>query len=374
MHPYETLFEEAFKHQIRMNQNKAQFVRFIERLVHNIERSWQDRLLSAASQLSGADIQRLRFARTTGSVRLNAFIERIREFVADLSLGLRSEMTTELQDVAEYEGMFWADRYKGFLGEVPELRVDLNENTKRSARANILGGVITGIAYNRAFGRYRQSRATRLIKAVTDAAQADGQRGILSLFRVSRRDRSRGRIFGESIRTLRTFAGDAHTHAVSSGAKAVVDQNDWLDSVWTAMMDNGRPGIDGKTSNICISRNGKLVNRDLGGLIPPAHINCRSQIFPTVDYKSLTRAQKKGLDKDTRQALQGGLPDAQSSTEAFKALSAADQKELLGATRFKLFQDGELSFPRDFINSRTEKRYTLDQIASREGIDLTDFR
>ena len=65
-----------------------------------------------------------------------------------------------------------------------------------------------------------------------------------------------------------------------------------------------------------------------------------------------------------------GLPNLDSSTEGFNNLNEAQQRDLLGPTRFRLFQENELSFPRDFINPRTEERYSIEEIARREGIEL----
>jgi len=371
MHPYEELFEEGFKHQIRTLQNRSQLQMRTVRLVHRIESEWRDRLMAAAAQLSGRDISRLRTGQFTGTTRLMSFRQAVRDFVRALRAALESSLVNDLRDVAEYEGMFWGDRYGNFLNEIPELDVELNTNTKRRARAGILGAAVVTLGLAAQFSRYQENRTRRLESAIIEGVQSDGVRGLNAVFRVSARNRRRGRIFGETVRTINSWVQDAHTHAVSQGTNAIVEQNEWMDSVWTAMLDSGRPGIDGRTSDICISRNGKFVNRDLGGLIPPGHINCRSQIFPAIDYSLLSRRQKKALDPATRRVIQDGLPDLGTSTEAFRNLSAADQLELLGPTRFDLFKNGGLQFPRDFINPRTEERYTLLQIALRENIDIT---
>ena len=369
MHPYETLFLEGFAHQIRMLQNRSALQREVIRLVHEIEGRWRDRLIGAGAALTGADINRIRSAQFSGSERIRRFSRLLNVFVAELTNAMQELLTERLRDVAAFEGMFWGDRYQSFLGEVPELALDLNMNTTRAARSNVVRGAIVAATLVQGFRRYRRNRAERLRNAVANGAQTDGQSGITSLFRVSRRNRARGRIFGETTRSLVGLVQTSYTHAQSSGVQAIVEQNDFLDSVWTAMMDNRRPGIDEKTSDICISRNGMLVNRDLGGQIPPAHINCRSVIFPQIDPRMLSRAQKRALDSETRAALQQGLPDMGTATQAFNALSRAQQIELLGPTRFRLFRQGELQFPRDFINPREERRYTLEEIARREGFD-----
>ena len=372
MHPYEQLFSEGFQHQIRLLKNRAQLQRKMVGVVQQIERKWADRLITAASVLSQADINRVRRGVFTGSERLKEFARRLSAFTKALSEGLRLALVPELQELALYEARFWADRFAGLLSASPDIQIKTRPADERSAAAGVLGGAIVSAGILTQLRLYRNRRLATLRQKATAGAQSGGIQGLTKLFKLTKVARDNGRIFGETIGSVKRWVADAHLHATSEGTKAFVEANDQLDMVWTAMIDATTPGIDGRTTPICISRNGKLVNRDLDGQIPPAHHGCRSDIFPTIDYKALSRKQKKALDPTTRKVLQQGLPDLETSTKAFGGLSEAQQKNLLGATRFELFKSGDLKFPRDFIDESDERFYTLTELARQEGVEIPE--
>ena len=101
--------------------------------------------------------------------------------------------------------------------------------------------------------------------------------------------------------------------------------------------------------------------------------NCRSIALPLPLAERATQTQLNRLNPDTRRAIERGVPNFESTDDSFNALSERQQLQLLGRTRFNLFQSGEVTSVRDFIGNR-EELLTLDDLAAREGIDLTDFR
>lgn len=370
------LFNTAFKHEINVIRNRENFVRGAVKIINDIELSYENRLKVAVANLSLKDIDRLQSGKYTGSEALKRLSRLISEMVSAIEKALRAYTTTNLIDIAQYEVMFWRDRFaKLFEGdELKPLRQSVKRPDGRTVRGIPLSIAAGGVALIPGLRSYRRARVDRLRGHISRAA-ADGHVGLVRLFGVSKRARNTGRVIGESVAGMAQRLRALHLGTVSTASKQFIDENPVLDLVWTAQTEPGKPGIDNRTTAICISRNGKLVNRDLEGQVPPGHaFGCRSAVYPTVDYKSLTRSQKKRLSKETSMALKRGLPTANSSTEAFNRLSDSDKREMLGPVRYQLWREGGVKFPSGFINTRDERKYTIDEIARREGIDISRLR
>ena len=143
--------------------------------------------------------------------------------------------------------------------------------------------------------------------------------------------------------------------------------------------------LDGRTSDICASRDGKIYK--LGSEPPlPAHINCRSTYVPIIDgldiestrpYVSDTRTRKareksfreeaksRGVDiKTVRKEWQkksiGQVSDKLTYQQWFDKQPASFQKEKLGATKYDLYKKGGMKFDR-FVDP-LNKSYTIDEL------------
>jgi SPP1 gp7 family putative phage head morphogenesis protein len=143
--------------------------------------------------------------------------------------------------------------------------------------------------------------------------------------------------------------------------------------------------LDGRTSDICASRDGKIYK--LGFEPPlPAHINCRSTYIPIIDgidiestrpYVADTRTRKerekdfRALAKENGTTIKqereawkkkaiGQVSDKTTYDSWFKTQPVAFQKEALGATKYKLYSKGGITFDR-FVDP-TNKSYTLDEL------------
>jgi len=369
------IFNEAFMHEINVIRNRENFTARGIEVVHEIERRFEPMFKTAIANLSMVDIERLRNGRFTGTRALDRINELVQRMTAEIALAIQAFSTGELIDAAQYETMFWGDRFNQFFesDELAPLRQEVSMPDGRQTRGVPLSVAVTGITLVAGFRQYRQSRRARLRTGIATAAQ-DGHVGLSRLFTVTRAQRRQMRVFGESAAGLAMRLRGLHLGTVSTAARRFVDENEKLDLVWTAQTEPGRPGIDSRTTAICIGLNGQLVNRDLDGRVPPAHIGCRSAVYPTIDYRTLTRSQRRSLTRETSMALRRGLPSEESSTAAFNRLSTAEQMELLGPTRFLLFQEGGVQFPSGFINARDTRKFTIDEIARREGIDISELR
>lgn len=368
MTTYAELLQEGYVHNLMLASNRRELQRTIRAAVHSAEERLQQRLLNAAQGLSEADITRIRRGVYRGTARLESFAERLNQLTDEVSDELRTELINAARDLAMYEAMFWQDRYARLAQDDESLDgiVNTGEAVVRQARTNVTRNALVFGTIAASVVQYRNSRRTRLRRNITSAAQSEGLTGIVGLFTVSRAARRVGRLFGETTRSINIFTGDVHTHASAVGAQTFADSNPAFDLVWTSI-------IDERTSSICLTRNGQFVNRDLDGLVPPGHFGCRSIVVPAILEDNLTQGQLNRLRPDTRRAVERGLPNFNSTDDSFNQLNPAQQRQLLGATRFRIFEAGELSSVREFIGG-DEDFVSLEQLAKRENIDLSEFR
>ena len=141
--------------------------------------------------------------------------------------------------------------------------------------------------------------------------------------------------------------------------------------------------LDGRTSNICASRDGKIYKQ--GNEPPlPAHISCRSTYVPIIDgldiestrpYVADTRTRKE-REKDFREQAKangttikqerdkwkdkaiGQVSDKTTYQQWFDKQPASFQKEKLGKTKYELYKKGGMKFDR--FQDPLNKSYTID--------------
>lgn len=121
--------------------------------------------------------------------------------------------------------------------------------------------------------------------------------------------------------------------------------------------------LDGRTSLICMSRDGNIYETDTN-IRPPAHYNCRSMLTPV--FKSDTE-----LGIETRASMDGQIPEKTTYEEWLRGKSDSFIKRTLGEKRGQLFIEGKLSLDR-FTDS-TGKIYTLKELEEFDNIDLNEI-
>ncbi|MEM6902242.1 MAG: hypothetical protein AAF556_03265, partial [Pseudomonadota bacterium] len=115
---------------------------------------------------------------------------------------------------------------------------------------------------------------------------------------------------------------------------------------WTATLDS-------RTSAVCRGRDGNVYPLNRAPAIP-AHINCRSVYVAYFGPREGERASEFGP-----------VPDATTYSEWLRRRPAAEQDEILGSTKGRLFRRGDLTLDR-FID-RAGNELTLDELRSREA-------
>lgn len=129
-------------------------------------------------------------------------------------------------------------------------------------------------------------------------------------------------------RALETLIRTSNAHIAAQVDQAVTEANaDIVEGVeWVSTLDS-------QTTDICVSRDGKVYPVDSGPR-PPAHLGCRST----------TIKRLKGVEPRKRETYQ----------EWLKRQPADVQDEILGPARGKLFRDGGFTVDR-FVDMRGQR-------------------
>lgn len=223
---------------------------------------------------------------------------------------------------------------------IRSLVADLEPDMRRKLSAEIREGFLTGES---------SGEITRRIRGSAVQNRTDGL-----LFR-----RNRG---------IETLVRTSMTHISNIASQEQYKAMDVEKIVW-------RSTLDGRTSNICASRDGNVYSIDKGPR-PPAHPNCRSDIIPFIedmDWKRPSVADNRPVSKipkAERKDVIKRVPASQDYKQWFDKQSGAYQKEWLGSSRYKLYKEG-VSLDR-FADPRTGRQYNLKQLKAMDSKAFKD--
>ena len=256
-------------------------------------------------------------------------LKTVRQRIAELTTAFRDDLTKELLELAGYEAEFtgdlFADAYEGL--DVSFQSVPL-ENVRAAAMSRPFQGIHLRWAKP-------DEHASELIKRNFRAMQGEIERGFIEGESISRiTARIRPLIEVKAARDVETIAITAVKHISTVARQEFHKQNPGViaEERWNAV-------LDGRTSEICRSRDGKVYEVGKGPQ-PPAHPRCRS-----------TRV---GVDPDYPP------PRKRTYDQWLRDQSEEVQNEILGKGKADLFRDG-LTLDR-FFDERRGREYTLDEL------------
>lgn len=119
--------------------------------------------------------------------------------------------------------------------------------------------------------------------------------------------------------------------------------------------------LDSRTTPICAGLSNKKYYKSQGYTYekipnkPPRHFRCRSILQP------LTKISDNLESEQMQSSSNNQISATDSFKDFFERQSPSFQKEWLGDSRYKLFQQGKLKFD-EFIDIKNGKLFTLDEI------------
>lgn len=227
-----------------------------------------------------------------------------------------------------------------------------------SASARARSATVRGVPMSRMFQRFFRNDRERVLAQVR-AGIADGLSGS-GLARSVVGTKSRRFLDGirqVSRRSIDTVVQTISTHTVTQARELLYEVNPDLvrEERWVSTLDN-------RTSDICQALDGRVF--PVGqGIMPPAHPNCRSARMPIVPgLKALPvdPAKQTILPSTVADSFDGKGPQVLTYNKWLSSQPVAAQRDILGPTRFALFQTGEIEL-RGFVNDRGVTR-TLDEL------------
>jgi len=389
------------RHQIGLRRYGAGVTKRVRTLLERADLEMAERLRSRLARFKGRPVD-------FTSKRWKLLLKDIREARAATLLEYKKLTRRELQALAPLE----AAKEAAILDSAIPIEVSF---------ATVAADQLTAIATSKPFqGRHLRDWFKTLEQADQRRLQQALQLGMTqgdTIDDITRRVVGTRRM-GYSDGILSTTRRDAQAivrtavNHVSNAARGLVwDANSDIISarIWTAT-------LDGRTSPVCQSRDGKgtatqgnslppgVEQLTPAGAVPPAHINCRSVMVGFIDGVGLVGKRPTVTDTRTRarreidfraeakrtgkpiQAVRsqwadkniGRVPSDTTYNQFLKRQDAAFQDNVLGPTKGKLFRKGGLEV--DQFTDRAGNELTLSQLAdtrpeafTRAGLDPSDF-
>ena len=170
----------------------------------------------------------------------------------------------------------------------------------------------------------------------------------------------KGGVLGTSTRDANTIARTLTNHVNNQAKESVYKENqDVIKAVeYVATLDD-------RTSDICMRLDGKIFPVDSGAR-PPQHPNCRSTTTPvTKSWKELGIPLDEA-DEGIRASQTGAVPEKTTYGEWLKTQNSSVQNEALGATRARLFRNGQITV--DKLTKANQIPRNIKQIEQAAGL------
>lgn len=280
--------------------------------------------------------------------RLQRLIVALQGSVDAWTSRLAEELIGRMGTFARFEGEWavssLADRIE-LLPVLAETAIPAVAQLQQLAAARPIDGALPATILER-LGAASKSALERQVRLGIAAGETTPQiarrvRGVTDLAR------------GSAIAVTRTIVG----HAAAVGRDAAYEANaDLLQGVqWVATLDT-------RTCPTCAPLDGKVFKVGEGPR-PTLHVQCRCSTAPVLKSWSQLGIKARELDRSTRASADGQVSDKITFGDWLKRRSAAEQDDVLGVTRAKLFRSGKLKIG-DFV-SRSNELLTLDQLRAR---------
>ena len=295
----------------------------------------------------------------TQTVRSQAKIERLLSFTEDLVNSELTGFTDELSDQIE----LFAESEAEFSAVTIDNADDLFE-TKIPSPTQLNAAVNARPFNNRLLKDYLKEFSTTQARMVKDAVSMGFFEGKTTQQIVQEIIGTKSQNYKNGILNVTRTSGErmvrtALSHTASVAKNKLFEENDDLVPYYEWVST-----LDGRTSSICRSLDGK-VYRVGKGRLPPAHPNCRSTTSPL--FKEDVNVNGKNLIKKDiggkRASMDGQVSADLNYNDWLAKQSKAFQVDVLGSTKAELFRKGGLKMDQ-FVNNRGQA-LTLDQLKTK---------
>ena len=269
-------------------------------------------------------------------------------------------LNKDLQEFSEYESGFQARGIEKSLKEVAKVEANLTLPDPARMWVAINSRPLTGEGLNFSFMQ-------DLIKSIPESRLSAIETTINTGYTLGwSNDKIAREIYGDlgSINKPRNWTKTV-TRTSINHTSSVSREMTWKENKTIVKGYEWNSTLDGRTSYICASLDGKVWRYDIpsrstldGQRMPPAHPNCRSTTIPFLyDWREM------GVDPGERSSLTGYIPASVKFPKWFESQSAAFQKDWLGASRYQAWKNGKIKID-DLV--KNNKPLTLEQLKVKE--------
>lgn len=317
------------KHQIFVQRyakgNEKQAAKFIDRLVKQV-----------VGKLSGEDLTD--FARA----RYEQTLVELKSIVAGMSETYDEALLAEIQKFGEYEAEFNFDVLDN------NLAVDLTRPSPEMIQAAMATDIMQleptkGYTIREALREFSTRKANHIVQLVRDGS-ALGQTTQEIIANIQEYAPTMQRQASTLARTI--------TNHISTSAREITmrENDDVIEGYkWIAT-------LDGRTSVICMARDGQVYQDVDRNPKPPAHFNCRSTITFVIKPEYDLGAE----GEYTRASMDGQVSDKTNYNDWLKRQDAEFQDHVLGKDRADIFRKGNLTLDK-FVDASGQE-LSLDRL------------
>lgn len=283
--------------------------------------------------------------------RLEKLLEAVQERIADVKERMRDSIRSELQGLTKYE----ASNQAQMLKNVIPIEIAVNVPPAEALVAIVNSTPIEGRFFKDWIDIWEKASVDAMNQAIRIGV-LEGETQSQIVRRVVEAGQVRRNAATQLVRT-------GVTHVTNEARQLTWANNTDIVTGWTFVAT-----LDSRTTLTCASLHG--TSYPIGeGPRPPRHRNCRSTTVSTLkSWRDL------GVDIDEfspgmQSSMNGVVPSDITFTTWLKSQSAATQKEILGASRYKLFKTGKINV--DYFTDSQGNTLTLDQLRKKDS-DLFD--
>jgi len=289
--------------------------------------------------------------------RLTKLLESTQETIKQKYELIRYEHSLMLEDVAEYENAFTRKNLNASFG----VDIAADAITTTQAKAIVNDTLILGAS---AADWWARQEATTQAK-FADAMRQGWEQGE-SIDQMVRRVRGTASTTGIMDVSKRDAESLVRTSVAAISGQSRVDTIEANDDLLNGYIHVST--LDNRTTLQCMVRDNKKWNmkkEPIGHSIPfrqtPIHWQCRSTIVPWLkSWEELGSKVKVKVPEKMRSSLDGYVPAKTSYEDWLKSRTKEDQLDILGKTRFNLWEKGELTL-RQMVNTN-DRPLTIDQL------------
>lgn len=288
--------------------------------------------------------------------RQKKLLERIKVLLKDGYKPVISEMKNEIASLAIYEAGFQKELIKRSLPVALDLITPAPSQLVAAVKARPFQGRLLKEWY-----KGLESGAFNRLRDAIRIGSVEGQttEQVVRIIRGTRKNRYTDGVLQQSRRGASAAVRTAMNHTSNISKDLMYRQNsDIIKGVqWVAT-------LDGKTTRICASLDGKIFELEKGPR-PPAHINCRSTMTPIVKSWKELGINLKQAPEGTRASMNGQVPASTNYEDFLRKQPISFQDDFLGQKAGILFRKGKLPLSK-FVD-KAGNNLTLDQLKISEA-------